>query len=114
MESYQPFKLTQHPTADLATQPVCNFRLIRNKYFRNQLSTILQTIEWAKKFIFLRPLAIGDFLEPAVSSANTILQTILGPPFSWRWNRVATGFICVPGQQDYTIFNWQANTPSNH
>jgi hypothetical protein len=72
--------------------------------------TILDTIEWAKRFVFRRPLAIGNFLEPALTSANTILQTIIGPPFAWRWNRVSTGFITTAGQQDYTVFNWTAST----
>jgi hypothetical protein len=76
----------------------------------NSSITVLQTVEWAKRFVFRRPLALGNFLEPAITSANTILQTIIGAPFAWRWNRVATGFITNPGQQDYTIFNWGATT----
>ena len=71
---------------------------------------LLQTIEWSKRFIFQRRVNFGNFNEPAISSANTVLQTIVGPPFAWPWNRVVTGFICTPGQQDYTLFNWQANT----
>jgi hypothetical protein len=51
---------------------------------------------------------MGVYLEPALTSANTIVQTILGPPFFWRWNRVVTGFITAAAQQDYTIFNWKA------
>jgi len=73
-------------------------------------NTLLRTMEWAKKLNFGRRSAIGNFLEPAMTSANTVMQTILGPPFAWRWNRVVTGFITVPGQQDYTIFNWAATT----
>ena len=73
--------------------------------------TLLQTGEWANRFVFRRPLALDNSLEPAISSANTILQTIVGPPFAWPWNRAVTGFVCNPGQQDYTIFNWQATTP---
>lgn len=68
--------------------------------------TLLNTIEWAKKLVFLRPSAIGNQLEPAVTNANLILQTILGAPFAWRWNRTITGFFTVPGQQDYFLFNW--------
>ena len=71
---------------------------------------LLQTIEWARRFIFQRRTNFGNFNEPAISSANTVLQTIVGPPFTWPWNRVVTGFICTPGVQDYTIFNWLANT----
>jgi hypothetical protein len=43
-----------------------------------------------------------------MTSANLVLQTILGAPFAWRWNRKVTGFITTQGQQDYTIFNWTA------
>ena len=72
--------------------------------------SVLDTSIWAKRFIFSRPMFQGDNNEPAITNANTILQTILGAPFAWRWNRVVTGFIANAGQQDYTIFNWQANT----
>lgn len=73
--------------------------------------SVLDTLLWAKRFIFLRPMAQGNSNEPAITSANTILQTIIGAPFAWRWNRAVIGFIANIGQQDYTIFNWQASTP---
>lgn len=72
--------------------------------------TLFNTMEWAKRFIANRNTALGDYLEPAITSANLVLQTIIGAPFRWRWNRVVTGFITIPGQQDYYIFNWLANT----
>ena len=72
--------------------------------------TLLQSVEWAKRFVFQRPLAIGNFLEPAITSANIILQTILGAPFKWRWNRAVIGFVTQTGVQDYTIFNWTPST----
>jgi len=71
---------------------------------------LLNTLEWAKRFIFQRNTAMGNFNEPAITSANLTIQTILGAPFSWGWNRAVTGFICTPGQQDYTIFNWKSTT----
>lgn len=76
----------------------------------NSTITLGTTSEWAKRFVFRRPLNLGNFNEPAVTSANIILQTMIGPPFRWMWNRVVTGFITTAGQQDYTIFNWQAST----
>jgi hypothetical protein len=76
----------------------------------NSTITLYATTEWAKRFIFRKPLALGDFLEPAVTSANIIMQTILGPPLIWRWNRAVIGFVTAAGQQDYTIFNWAAST----
>jgi hypothetical protein len=71
---------------------------------------ILDTLEWAKKFNFNRRSALGNFLEPAITNANIVLQTIVGPPFTWRWNRITTGFMAQDGQQDYYLFNWAAST----
>jgi len=67
-------------------------------------------MEWAKKLNFNRSSAIGNFGEPALTSANTVAQTMLGAPFFWRWNRAIIGFITTPNQQDYTVFNYQAST----
>jgi hypothetical protein len=75
------------------------------------MATLSSTVEWAKRFVNRRPLANGNYLEPAVTNANIILQTILGAPFRWRWNRVVVGFVANQGQQDYTIFSWSASTP---
>jgi hypothetical protein len=72
--------------------------------------TLLQTMEFAKKFNFSRASAIGNFGEPALTSANTVLQTIVGAPFAWRWNRAIIGFVTAAGQQDYTIFNYLPST----
>lgn len=72
--------------------------------------TLLQTMEWAKKFAFNRSSAIGNFGEPALTSANTVIQTILGAPFAWRWNRSIIGFVTAAGQQDYTVFNYLPTT----
>lgn len=72
---------------------------------------LLNTIEWAKRLNFNRNSALGNFMEPAITSANTVLQTVVGAPFAWRWNRVVTGFVSTPGQQDYTLINWTPVTP---
>jgi hypothetical protein len=68
------------------------------------------TLEWAKRFIANRDATIGNGVEPALTNASLVLQTILGPPFKWRWNRVITGFFTAIGQQDYYIFNWVPTT----
>ena len=65
--------------------------------------TVLQSLEWCKRFIFQRPTVMGNFLEPAVTSVNTVIQTMLGAPFRWRWNRQIVAFSTVIGQQDYTV-----------
>lgn len=55
---------------------------------------IQATINWANPFINYQPLTIGG-IEPALSIANIVLQTILGPPFTWRWNRASTSFVAT-------------------
>lgn len=68
-------------------------------------------MEWVKKFIYNRQFSIGDFKEPLITSANTVLQTILGKPFRWQWNRTVSGFITTAGQQDYLLlYSWPAST----
>ena len=64
-------------------------------------------MEFCKKFTFNRQLSLGDFKEPLITSANIIKQTILGPPFRWRWNRQVVTFNTIApnpsgiGVQDY-------------
>lgn len=59
------------------------------------------SLNWCGAFVNYQPLNIGG-LEPALTNANLVLQTILGPPFCWRWNRATTTFVCVTdGTQDY-------------
>jgi hypothetical protein len=58
--------------------------------------TISQTMEWAKKLSFNRLSAIGNNLEPALTSANMVMQTILGPPFQWWWNTKELAFTTSP------------------
>ncbi len=62
---------------------------------------LLATVNWAQTFMRFQPLAIGG-LEPAVTSANMVLQTMLGAPFRWPWNRSVVSFPLIVGQQDYT------------
>lgn len=57
-------------------------------------------VNFCAPYINYQPTSIGGN-EPALSAANLILQTILGPPFTWRWNRATVVFPCVAGQQDY-------------
>lgn len=76
----------------------------------NSSITLLSSMEFCKKFVFNRQLSLGDFKEPLITSANIIKQTIVGPPFMWRWNRVVTGFVTVAGVQDYVLGNWSATT----
>ena len=47
---------------------------------------ISDTINWAKRLCFNHNPVIGNSLEPALTSANLVLQTVLSPPFEWWWN----------------------------
>lgn len=60
--------------------------------------TIQATINWSKAFIEMQPVTICG-MEPALGSANLVLQTILGPPFVWAWNRGIVTF--TTANQDY-------------
>jgi hypothetical protein len=64
------------------------------------------TLGWCGPFINYQPLTIGGN-EPALSIANIILQTILGPPFCWRFNRSTVSFTAsqfmTQWLQDYEV-----------
>lgn len=73
--------------------------------------TILDTIKWAKTLNFGRRSGNHNEMEPAITSANMVMQTILGAPFAWRWNNINGSFTCLTdGTQDYTVniptFGW--------
>ena len=65
--------------------------------------SIQATINWAKPYLKLQPLNVNN-LEPALTAANIILETILGPPLRWRFNRAS---ISIPltqgGGTDYVV-----------
>lgn len=61
------------------------------------------TINWASGFIDYLVPTIGTASEPAITCANTVLQTILGPPFKWNWNRASLTFPTVAGTQDAVV-----------
>ena len=63
--------------------------------------SLQDSINWVKPFINWASVTIGVNSEPAITSANQALQTILAPPFIWPWNRSYTSFITSIGQQDY-------------
>ena len=49
--------------------------------------TLQQTINWAQPYIQYVPLTAGVGLEPALSIASMVRNTICNPPFVWPWNR---------------------------
>jgi hypothetical protein len=66
--------------------------------------TMQNSIDWMKPFLNWANLTIGVNNEPALTSANQSLQTIVGPPFVWPWNRGYSNFLTVVGQQDYNAY----------
>lgn len=48
--------------------------------------TVQNTLNWEKAFLEQQPTLING-MEPALGAANLVLQTMLGPPFAWPWNR---------------------------
>src|SRR5208282_3221321 len=65
--------------------------------------TVTDSINWVKPFLNWANLTIGVNEEPAFTSACLTLQTIVGPPFVWSWNRNNTFFLTNVGQQDYSV-----------
>src|SRR6266576_2149814 len=64
--------------------------------------TIGGSIGFSQSYCGFKSLTIGTNSEPAISSANILIQTIIGPPFSWSWNRSSATFNTVAGTQDYS------------
>ena len=61
-------------------------------------------MNWAQTFLQYKPLSGGAGTEPALTSANIILATILGPPFTWRWNRkYSSTFTLNTPNQDVSV-----------
>lgn len=56
--------------------------------------TVEDTMNWAKRLSFNRNFGLGNSLEPALTSANMVMQTILNPPFKWWWNAQEISFTC--------------------
>ena len=65
--------------------------------------TIQNTINALLPYVRYKPLTIGPENEPAMTIANTVVQTITGPPFAWNWNRKTASFTTTSGTQDYTV-----------
>lgn len=75
-------------------------------------NTIQNTLDWCRAFILNRPSSgVANITnEPALTTANLIMSTILAPPFAWQWNRAIEQFNTVAGKSDYFIsspfFGW--------
>jgi hypothetical protein len=58
------------------------------------------TINFVTPILKNQPLLVSNF-EPALTAANTVLGTILGPPFKWRFNRNSFNFAINATNTDY-------------
>lgn len=71
---------------------------------------ISDTVNAVQPYLNWANLTIGVSNEPAITAANMTLQTIIGPPFRWPWNRATATFQMLPGVQDYnaalTNYGW--------
>jgi hypothetical protein len=71
--------------------------------------TLQQTINWSSTFIEYAPETAGTGMEPAISTATMVKNTILNAPFTWPWNRneylISSGTPpnLVGGTQDYVF-----------
>lgn len=66
--------------------------------------TLQSTVNWALSILFNKPLAAAPGMEPSITNGNLVMQTVLGPPFCWRWNRASVNFVCnsaLGNPQDY-------------
>lgn len=61
------------------------------------------TINFSKTFIQYVPLTAGLGMEPAVSIASMIRNSILNAPQTWAFNRNQQTFPIVKSQQDYDV-----------
>lgn len=69
--------------------------------------TLDQTIAWATYFVGNRALALGTpAIEPAITSANMVIQVMLSPPFKWRWNRASVDIAFAGGDTAQAIANF--------
>lgn len=70
------------------------------------LITITNMANWMRPILKMQPLAVTNN-EPLLTTANMVLQTLLSPPLSWRFNQGSFTFDCVltpaPGQFDYAL-----------
>jgi hypothetical protein len=77
------------------------------------INTIQGSLNFCAAFILNRPPmnVAGNYQEPALTLANLIMSTILGPPFAWQWNRATTTFDATEEagtdyQESIPTFGW--------
>lgn len=63
--------------------------------------TLQGSVNFSQAFLGWKQLGIGTNFEPAVTSGNIILQTMVSPPFSFNFNRSSATINATAGTQDY-------------
>lgn len=58
------------------------------------------TIGWARPFLKNMDQHVSPVNQPALDNANHVLQIILGPPFTWPWNRASSPLTVAINTQD--------------
>lgn len=64
--------------------------------------TIQDSINWARPFLKNMDVNVAPVNNPALDTANHVLQLIAGPPFSWPWNRASAALPVLINTQDST------------
>jgi hypothetical protein len=65
--------------------------------------TLQNSINFVSPILKNQPLLVSN-CEPALTAANLVLGTILGPPFKWSFNRGSFSFpIAKDGQTDHVV-----------
>lgn len=72
--------------------------------------TLDRSVKYVRRFIFNNPLTFSGTTDPALWMADWVRNTILQPPFAWRWNRTEITQALTTGTQDYLVnlpnFGW--------
>ncbi len=67
-------------------------------------NTLNSTIAWAQPFIQYSPLTAGTGMEPSVSIASMIRNSLMNSPLTWSWNRFEdSSMLTQVSKQDYVI-----------
>lgn len=61
---------------------------------------IQDSINWARPFLRNMDTNVGPVNQPALDSANHVLQLIVSPPFIWPWNRASVPLAVAINTQD--------------
>lgn len=61
-----------------------------------------RTINWTKPFLKNQPLDFNN-MEPALETLNIVMQTMVGPPLRYRFNRSTFTIATTPGICDYVV-----------